>query len=265
MKGIILAGGLGSRLYPLTHATNKHLLPIYNQPMIYYPIRSLVAAGIDEIMVVTGGPHAGHFVPVLRSGKQFGVRHLEYAYQDDHTGIAAALSLCEEFAGGGPLCVILGDNTTDADLRPAVADFSGGAMLFLKRVPDPERFGCPVFDTTDPARILTIEEKPVAPQSAYAVTGLYLYDPTVFDFIRRLSPSARGELEITDVNNFYLAAGRLRWTELDGFWSDAGTFESLYRTNRYWAEKQLGAAAGGLEDSLTSTSSRLIPFGPGSE
>jgi glucose-1-phosphate thymidylyltransferase len=244
MKGIILAGGLGSRLYPLTHATNKHLLPIYDQPMIYYPIRSLVAAGIDEIMVVTGGPHAGHFVPVLRSGKQFGVRHLEYAYQEDHTGIAAALSLCEEFAGGGSICVILGDNTTDADLRPAVADFSGGAMLFLKRVPDPERFGCPAFDAGDPARIVTIEEKPAAPQSAYAVTGLYIYDPTVFDFIRRLSPSARGELEITDVNNFYLAAGRLRWTELDGFWSDAGTFESLYRTNRYWAEKQLGAAAG---------------------
>jgi glucose-1-phosphate thymidylyltransferase len=240
MKGVILAGGLGSRLYPLTHATNKHLLPIYDQPMIYYPISTLVAAGIDDVMVVTGGPHAGHFVPVLRNGKQFGLSHLEYTYQEREGGIAEALGLCEEFADGEPVCVILGDNTTDTNIRPAVESFESGAVLFLKEVPDPERFGCPVFDPADPSRILCIEEKPRQPRSRYAVTGLYIYDATVFEFIRRLEPSARGELEITDVNNFYLRDNRLRWTELDGYWSDAGTFESLYRTNRYWAEKKRG-------------------------
>lgn len=244
MKGIILAGGLGSRLYPLTHATNKHLLPIYDRPMIHYPISTLVAAGIDDVMVVTGGPHAGHFVPVLRNGKQFGLRHLEYTYQEREGGIAEALSLCEEYADGEPVCVILGDNTTDADIRPAVESFDGGALLFLKRVHDPQRFGCPVFDAADPSRIVRVEEKPREPRSDYAVTGLYIYDATVFDFIKRLEPSDRGELEITDVNNHYLADGRLRWVELDGFWSDAGTFESLYRTNRYWAEKKMGRDGG---------------------
>ena len=239
MKGIILAGGLGSRLYPLTHATNKHLLPIYDQPMIYYPISTLVAAGIDDVMVVTGGPHAGHFVPVLRNGKQFGLRHIEYTYQEREGGIAEALGLCEEFADGDPVCVILGDNTTDADIRPAVESFESGAVLFLKQVPDPQRFGCPILDSDDPTRILEIEEKPREPQSNLAVTGLYIYDATVFDFIHDLKPSERGELEITDVNNFYLRENRLRWVELDGFWSDAGTFESLYRTNRYWAEKKM--------------------------
>jgi glucose-1-phosphate thymidylyltransferase len=240
MKGIILAGGLGSRLYPLTHATNKHLLPIYDQPMVYYPISTLVSAGIDDVMVVTGGPHAGHFVPVLRNGKQFGLKHLEYTYQEREGGIAEALGLCEEFADGEPLCVILGDNTTDADIRPVVESFDSGAVLFLKRVPDPQRFGCPVFDEADPGRIVRIEEKPKQPRSDFAVTGLYIFDATVFDFIKQLEPSNRGELEITDVNNYYLDENRLRWVELDGFWSDAGTFESLYRTNRYWAEKKLG-------------------------
>ena len=240
MKGIILAGGLGSRLYPLTHATNKHLLPIYDQPMVYYPISTLVSAGIDDIMVVTGGPHAGHFVPVLRNGKQFGLRHLEYTYQEREGGIAEALGLCEEFADGEPVCVILGDNTTDADIRPAVESFESGALLFLRRVPDPDRFGCPVFDDADASRILRIEEKPKTPRSEYAVTGLYIYDATVFDFIKQLEPSNRGELEITDVNNYYLSEERLNWIELGGFWSDAGTFESLYRTTRYWAEKKLG-------------------------
>jgi glucose-1-phosphate thymidylyltransferase len=190
-------------------------------------------------MIVTGGPHAGHFVPVLRNGRQFGVRHLEYTYQEREGGIAEALALCDEFADGEPVCVILGDNTTDADIRPAVESFCDGAVLFLKQVSDPERFGCPVFDPVDPTRILCIEEKPCRPRSRYAVTGLYIYDATVFDFIQRLKPSDRGELEITDVNNFYLAEDRLRWVELDGFWSDAGTFESLYRTTRYWAEKRL--------------------------
>lgn len=241
MKGIILAGGLGTRLYPLTHATNKHLLPVYDQPMIYYPITTLVSAGIDDVIVVTGGPHAGHFLPVLRNGKDFGLRHLEYTYQANEGGIAEALSLCEEFADGEPVCVILGDNTTDADIRPAVESFVDGALIFLKAVPDPERFGCPVFDPADPTRIIRIEEKPAQPKSNYAVTGLYIYDGGVFDIIRTLEPSSRGELEITDVNNRYLAEGRLRWVELRGFWSDAGTFESLYRTNRYWADKKSGA------------------------
>ena len=243
MKGIILAGGLGSRLYPLTHATNKHLLPIYDQPMVYYPIQTLVSAGIDDILIVTGGPHAGHVVPVLRDGKGFGVRHLEYTYQDNEGGIAEALSLGVEFADGESVCVILGDNTTDANIRQAVEEFDDGSMIFLKEVPDPQRFGCPVFDPDDASRILRIEEKPENPQSPYAITGLYIYDATVFDYISQLEPSDRGELEITDVNNFYLKDGRLRWAELEGFWSDAGTFQSLYRTTRYWAEKKLGKAA----------------------
>jgi len=240
MKGIILAGGLATRLYPLTYATNKHLLPVFDQPMIFYPIQTLVSAGIDDILIVTGGPHAGHFLPVLRDGRAFNVRHVEYAYQEREGGIAEALALAEEFADGGPICVILGDNTTDADIRPAIEEFTDGATIFLKEVPDPERFGCPVFDPRDQGRILNIEEKPRRPPSRYAVTGLYIYDSTVFDFIPSLEPSARGELEITDVNNYYLEQGKLRWQELEGFWSDAGTFESLYRTNRYWAEKRLG-------------------------
>jgi glucose-1-phosphate thymidylyltransferase len=242
MKGIVLAGGLGSRLYPLTRATNKHLLPVYDQPMVFYPISTLVNAGIDEVIVVTGGPHAGDFLPVLRTGRQWGLRHLEYTYQEREGGIAEALGLCREFADGESVAVILGDNTTDADIRPAVEGFEGGATLFLRPVPDPERFGCPVFDPADPSRILRIEEKPSQPQSRYAVTGLYLYDGSVFDIITTLQPSQRNELEITDVNNHYIDAGTLRWRELEGFWSDAGTFESLYRTNSYWAEKKMAAA-----------------------
>jgi glucose-1-phosphate thymidylyltransferase len=238
VKGIILAGGLGSRLYPLTHATNKHLLPIYDQPMIFYPIATLVNAGIIDIIIVTGGPHAGHFLRVLRNGKHLGVRHLEYTYQEQEGGIAEALGLCEDFADGDDVCVILGDNTTDADVGPVVTGFTGGALLFLTRVPDPERFGCPVFDPDDARRIARIEEKPQKPSSDYAVTGLYMYDARVFDYIKRLTPSARGELEITDVNNFYLQDGQLSWRELQGYWSDAGTFESLYRANRFWADRR---------------------------
>ena len=243
MKGAILAGGLGSRLYPLTHATSKHLLPIYDQPMVYYPIQTLVRAGIDDVIIVTGGPHAGDYLRVLGNGRQLGLRHLEYTYQEREGGIAEALALCEDFADGGPLAVILGDNTTDADIRPAVDDFTGGALVFLKPVHDPERYGCPVFDPDDPGRILRIEEKPKEPRSDYAVSGLYLYDGRVFEYITRLKPSGRGELEITDVNNFYLEDGLLRWTELGAFWSDAGTFESLYRSNVFWAEKKLAATA----------------------
>lgn len=237
MKGVVLAGGLGTRLYPLTYATNKHLLPVFDRPMIYYPIQTLVHAGISEVMVVTGGPHAGHFLGVLRNGHELGLTHLEYAYQESEGGIAQALALCEDFADGESITVILGDNTTDADIGPAVRTFERGARLFLKEVPDPERFGIPVFDADE--RIVRIEEKPKEPKSSYAVTGLYIYDKKVFDYIGRCKPSGRAELEITDVNNLYVEAGELDWVELGGFWSDAGTFESLYRTNRFWAEKAL--------------------------
>jgi len=237
MKGVVLAGGLGSRLYPLTYATNKHLLPVYDRPMVFYPIETLVQAGITDVMVVTGGPFAGDFLRVLKNGKSLGVRHLEYAYQENEGGIAHALSLCEDFADGGPLAVILGDNTTDADIGEAVRSFEKGATVFLRRVPDPERFGVPVFDQEDPSRIIAIEEKPDHPKSPFAVTGLYLYDAQVFEFIRSIEPSQRGELEITDVNNRYIETGTLRWAELGGFWSDAGTFDSLFRSSAYWARK----------------------------
>jgi len=240
MKGVVLAGGLGTRLYPLTYATNKHLLPVYDKPMIFYPIHTLVRAGIDELMIVVGGPHAGDFIQVLRNGKELGVRHLEYAYQEKEGGIADALRLCEDFADGGNIAVILGDNTTDADISQPVREFNKGAMVFLRQVPDPERFGVPVFDAQDPTKIIAIEEKPTHPKSSYAVTGLYLYDAQVFDFIRSIRPSNRGELEITDVNNAYVRLGQLRWAELNGFWTDAGTFESLFRANAYWAQKALG-------------------------
>jgi len=237
MKGVVLAGGLGSRLYPLTFATNKHLLPIYNQPMIFYPIQTLVQAGIREILVVTGGPHAGHFIRVLKNGKELGLKHLEFAYQENEGGIAGALSLAEDFAEGEAITVILGDNTTDAQIDPVVRKFKEGAIIFLKKVPDPERFGVAVFDKENKKRIVAIEEKPRRPKSSYAVTGLYIYDNKVFEYIRKIKPSGRKELEITDVNNFYIKNGTMRWEELKGFWSDAGTFESLYRTNKYWARK----------------------------
>jgi len=240
MKGVVLAGGLGSRLYPLTHATNKHLLPVYDKPMVFYPIDTLVQAGITEVIVVTGGPHAGDFVRVLKNGKELGLGHLEYAYQEGHGGIAEALSLCEDFADGKSIAVILGDNTTDANISQAVQSFKEGAMVFLRKVPDPERFGVPAFDPQDPGHIVAIEEKPAQPKSCYAVTGLYLYDQRVFDLIHELVPSRRGELEITDVNNRYIADGLLRWAELQGFWTDAGTCESLFRANAYWAQKATG-------------------------
>ncbi len=237
MKGVVLAGGLGTRLYPLTFATNKHLLPVYNKPMIFYPIETLIKAGVKEILVVTGGPHAGHFLRVLKNGKELGVKHLEYAYQEGEGGIAQALSLAEDFANGGPLTVVLGDNTTDADIGEAVREFKEGAVIFLKKVSDPQRFGVPVFDPKNPERIIKIEEKPKKPKSNYAVTGLYIYDNKVFDFIKKCKPSKRGELEITDVHNFYIKEGSLRWEELKGFWSDAGTFKSLFEASKYWASK----------------------------
>jgi glucose-1-phosphate thymidylyltransferase len=240
MKGVILAGGLGTRLYPLTHVTNKHLLPIYNKPMVFYPIKTLVDAGVTEILIVTSGPHVGDFLGVLKNGKELGVTHLEYAYQEKpNGGIADALALAEDFADGGPIAVILGDNTTDAEISSSVKNFQEGAVVFLKEVPDPKRFGVAVFDPQDNTKIIRIDEKPKNPESNMAVTGLYIYDQTVFDFIRECDPdfAGRGELEITQVNNFYIQKGKLAWQELKGFWSDAGTFKSLHSASSYWASK----------------------------
>ncbi|MDH7476688.1 MAG: sugar phosphate nucleotidyltransferase [Microgenomates group bacterium] len=240
MKGVILAGGLATRLYPLTFATNKHLLPVYDKPMIYYPIQTLVKAGITEILVITSGPHAGHFISVLKNGKEFGVKHLEYAYQENPKGgIADALALSEDFADGQPITVILGDNTTDADITKPVKNFKKGAIIFLKKVPDPKRFGVPKFDPKDHKKIIEIIEKPKNPPSNFAVTGLYIYDNQVFDFIKKCHPdfAGRNELEITEVNNFYLKKKQLQWAELDGYWLDAGTFDTLFLANLYWAKK----------------------------
>lgn len=242
MKGVILAGGKGTRLYPLTYATNKHLLPVYDQPMVYYPIQTLVSAGITEVLIVTGDVHAGHFITVIKNGHELGLTHVEYAYQEGGSaGIADALKYAEDFADGEPIAVILGDNTTDANIGEAVKNFKSGAMVFLKEVVDPERFGNPIFAKDDPKKIETIIEKPKEPANKFAVTGLYFYDNTVYQKIRALKPSDRGELEITDVNNAYIAEGSMSWAMLDGFWSDAGTFHSLYRSNRYWAKKKLGS------------------------
>jgi glucose-1-phosphate thymidylyltransferase len=239
MKGVILAGGLGTRLYPLTHVTNKHLLPVFDKPMIYYPISTLVNAGIKDIMIVTSGPHVGQFLGVLKNGKELGVKHLEYAYQEKPDGgIADALSLAEDFADGENLAVILGDNTTDADISDDVLKFTEGAVIFLKKVQDPHRFGIAVFDKEDPSKVSKIEEKPENPKSDMAVTGLYIFDNKVFEYIKTLNPSERGQLEITDVNNCYIAQRKLHWANLDGFWSDAGTFESLFDTSSYWKQKK---------------------------
>lgn len=236
MKGVILAGGLGTRLYPLTRVTNKHLLPVYNKPMIFYPIATLVNAGITEIVVVTGGHHCGEFLSILKNGKELGINHLEYAYQETEGGIADALSLAKDFAGGENIAVILGDNTTDYDISQEVSDFKEGAKIFLKEVPDPERFGIPEFDKE--GQIQRIVEKPKKPQNNLAVIGLYLYDSKVFDFISQVKPSGRGEMEITDVNNFYAKTGRLTAKKITGFWRDAGTFETLLESNIFWAKKE---------------------------
>ena len=206
--------------------------------MVYYPIQTLVNAGITEIIVVTGGPHAGDFLHVLKNGDDFGIKHVEYAYQEGEGGIAQALSLCKDFVGKDNVTVILGDNCTDANIKKEVASFKEGSMVFLKEVIDPERFGVPVFDKGN--NIIRIDEKPKNPSNNYAVTGLYMYDSKVFDYISMNKPSDRGELEITDVNNRYIEDGKMRWAKLQGFWSDAGTFESLYRTNVFWTRKRLG-------------------------
>lgn len=237
MKGVILAGGLGTRLYPLTKVTNKHLLPVYNKPMVFYPIETLVNAGVEDIMVVTGGPHSGHFLSILKNGHELGIKHLEYAYQENEGGIAEALSLAKDFVDGDSSVVILGDNTTDYDLSADIKTFKDGAVVFLKEVPDPERFGVPVFDKDNPGLIAEIIEKPKNPPNNFAVTGLYIYDSKVFDFIDQIKPSDRGELEITDVNNHYAKAGKLGFKELKGFWRDAGTFDTLLEVNNFWAKK----------------------------
>lgn len=231
MKGIILAGGLGSRLAPLTRITNKHLLPVYDRPMIYYPIETLINAGITDIMIVTGGNHAGDFLRLMGNGKDFGLKHLNYTYQEGEGGIADALSLAEYFADGEPVCVVLGDNIIERNIIKAVQDFEkqgAGAKIMLKEVPDPERFG--VAEITD-GRLVNIVEKPKSPRSNLAVIGIYLYDATVFEIVKTLKPSERGELEITDVNNAYVRNGTMTWEMLDGWWTDAGTFESLLRAS----------------------------------
>jgi glucose-1-phosphate thymidylyltransferase len=236
LKGVVLAGGLGSRLRPLTAVTNKHLLPVYDQPMIYYPIQTLVNAGITDIMIVTGGSSAGDFLKLLGNGKAFGLKHLNYTYQEGEGGIAAALSLVEHFAGGEPICVVLGDNIIQGNIRAAADAYreqGHGAKILLKKVPDPQRFGVPELDGR---RVVRIDEKPKEPMSEYAVIGIYMYDGRVFDIIRTLKPSGRNELEITDVNNAYIARDEMTWDELEGWWSDAGTFESLLHASNLVAE-----------------------------
>jgi glucose-1-phosphate thymidylyltransferase len=236
MKGVVLAGGLGSRLKPLTKVTNKHLLPVYNQPMIYYPIQTLVNAGIDDIMIVTGGNSAGDFLKLLGNGKEFGLKHINYTYQEGEGGIADALSLVEHFADDEAVCVVLGDNIIEGNIRKAKEDYEWqgtGAKILLKKVHDPNRFGVPELDGN---KVLQIEEKPENPKSDYAVIGIYFYDSTVFDIIKTLKPSGRGELEITDVNNHYINQGTMTWNELEGWWTDAGTFESLLHATNLVAE-----------------------------
>jgi glucose-1-phosphate thymidylyltransferase len=242
MKGIVLAGGIGSRLYPLTRVTNKHLLPVYDKPMIYYPLQTLVDAGIDNILIVTGGNSAGDFLRLLRNGKDFGLRQLNFAYQEGEGGIADALRLAEPFAGGERVCVVLGDNIIEGDIRSAKEKFEKqerGAKILLKKVPDPERFGVPAFEN---GSIIRIDEKPKAPASSYAVIGIYFYDSTVFSRIDALKPSVRQEYEITDVNNSYLIDGPLTHDVIEGWWTDAGTFESLWHASNLVREKSQAGA-----------------------
>ncbi|MFL6209356.1 MAG: sugar phosphate nucleotidyltransferase [Pyrinomonadaceae bacterium] len=236
MKGVVLAGGLGTRLMPLTAVTNKHLLPVFNKPMVYYPIETLVNAGIRDIMIVTGGNSAGDFLRLLKNGREFGLKHLNYTYQEGEGGIAAALALVEDFADGDPVCVVLGDNIIEKNICQAVRAYrhqGGGAKIILKHVHDPQRFGVPELEGR---RVVRIEEKPEEPKSDYAVIGVYMYDAEVFQIIKTLKPSARGELEITDVNNAYIERGEMTWDELDGWWTDAGTFESLLYASNLVAE-----------------------------
>ncbi len=257
MKGVVLAGGLGSRLYPLTRVVNKHLLPVYNQPMVFYPLQALVNAGIREILVVTGGQGAGDFLRLLSNGKDFGLKHLNYTYQEGEGGIADALRLAEHFVDGDAMCVMLGDNIIENNICAAVETFRSqerGAHIVLKEVSDPERFGCPEIRN---GKIVRIEEKPKQPKSAYAVTGIYLFDSTIFEKIKRLRPSARGELEVTDVNNMYLEEKALSYSILEGWWTDAGTFESLRRATNLVA--RTGANKMQVPAPELSARSRTLP------
>jgi glucose-1-phosphate thymidylyltransferase len=236
MKGVVLAGGTGSRLLPITRVTNKHLLPVYDKPMVYYPIQTLVNAGIREILLVTGGKNAGDFLRLLGNGRDFGLKHIHYTYQEGEGGIAEALGLAEDFADGQSVCVVLGDNIIETNICGAVENFRAqqrGAKILLKEVEDADRFGVAEIHGD---HVIGIEEKPRNPKSNYAVIGVYLYDSTVFQKIRRLKPSGRGELEITDVNNFYIEEGALTFEIHEGWWTDAGTFESLLRANNLVAK-----------------------------
>jgi glucose-1-phosphate thymidylyltransferase len=238
IKGIVLAGGLGKRLYPLTSVTNKHLLPVYNKPMIYYPMRTLIGAGIKDIMIVTGGNNAGDFLRLLGNGKEFGLKHLNYTYQKGEGGIAQALGLAEHFARGNRIIVVLGDNIIGGDIKRSVLNFikqKTGARIILKKVNDPNRFGVAQMQQ---GKIIKIIEKPKCVVSNYAVTGIYMYDNRVFDIIKKLKPSNRGELEITDVNNRYIEWNQMEYDIMKCWWTDAGTFESLLRANRLVANGQ---------------------------
>ena len=252
MKGVVLAGGTGSRLFPLTKITNKHLLPIYDKPMIYYPIQTLVDAGIREILVVTGGRNSGDFLRLLANGREFGLKHLDYTYQEGEGGIADALGLAEHFADGQKICVVLGDNIIEGNIRAAADDFKqqkSGAKILLKAVPDAERFGVAEISAN---RVIGIEEKPKHPKSNYAVTGIYMYDETVFEKVRGLVPSGRGELEITDVNNAYIREGTMTHAFLEGWWTDAGTFDSLLRAANLVAGTRIGSADQPSQNSMAS-------------
>jgi glucose-1-phosphate thymidylyltransferase len=243
MKGIVLAGGLGTRMLPLTRITNKHLLPVYDQPMVYYPIRKLVQADIHDIMIVTGGNSAGDFLRLLRNGKDFGLQRLHYVYQEGEGGIAEALGLAKSFAEGDRIVVVLGDNIFEDDITPFVRSFetqAEGAKILLKAVDNPNRFG--VAELKD-NRVVGIEEKPARPKTDLAVTGVYMYDAKVFEIIKTCKPSARGELEITDVNNAYIRQGTMTFDLLKGWWTDAGTFESLFRATMLVRQGQEKAEA----------------------
>ena len=259
MKGVVLAGGLGTRLDPLTRITNKHLLPVYDKPMIYYPIETLVNAGMSDILIVTGGQNAGDFLRLLGNGKNFGLKHINYTYQEGEGGIAEALGLAEHFSDGQKICVVLGDNLIEGNIvgaAQAFRDQEGGARILLKAVPDAERFGVAEIQGD---RIMAIEEKPSRPQSNYAVTGIYMYDATVFDKINTLEPSRRGELEITDVNNLYIHEGTMTFSMLEGWWTDAGTIDSLQRASTLVAE----TGANKLDLSTTEFADRVPQIAEG--
>ena len=257
MKGVVLAGGTGSRLFPLTKVTNKHLLPVYDKPMIYYPTQTLVNAGIQEILLVTGGKNSGEFLRLLGNGKEFGLKHINYSYQEGEGGIAHALALAEFFADGEPICVILGDNLIQYNINRAAEEFKKqrtGAKIILKQVTDAQRFGVAEIRGIN---VIGIEEKPKRPKSDFAVIGIYFYDPSVFEKIRRLKPYGRGELEITDVNNFFIEEGTLTYELLDGWWTDAGTFESLLLANKLVAETGANNPTLAMAASATGSQERV--------